>query len=81
MSEQAGKSKVAAILLAFFLGGIGIHNFYLGNKGKAIAQLLLGTVGWVIIFGPVIAGIWAFIEFIMLIAGGIKTDAQGNALV
>ena len=81
MSEQAGKSKVAAILLAFFLGGLGIHNFYLGNTGKGIAQLLLSTVGALIVFGPFITYIWVLIEFIMLIAGGIKTDAQGNALV
>lgn len=33
------KSKVAAALLAFFLGGLGVHNFYLGLKKRAIGQL------------------------------------------
>ena len=34
------KSKIAAALLAWFLGGIGIHKFYLGRIGWGIAYLL-----------------------------------------
>lgn len=33
----AQKSKLAAGLLGIFLGGLGIHNFYLGYTGKAVA--------------------------------------------
>lgn len=36
-----GRSKLAAILLAFFLGGFGIHKFYLGQIGWGILYLLL----------------------------------------
>ena len=39
------KSKMAAGLLGIFLGGLGIHNFYLGNTGKGVAQLLLSCTG------------------------------------
>lgn len=66
------KSKLVAGLLALFLGGIGIHNFYLGYTGKGIAQILLSCTG--------ISGIWAFIEAIMLFTGKIDTDANGNLL-
>lgn len=45
------KSKVAAALFAFFLGGFGAHNFYIGNKGRAIAQLVILLVSWVIMIG------------------------------
>ncbi|WP_408648914.1 TM2 domain-containing protein [Tumidithrix elongata] len=38
-----GKSKVTAILLCFFLGGFGIHRFYLGYTVIGIVQLL--TIG------------------------------------
>ena len=31
--QKSEKNKIAAALLAFFLGGLGIHNFYLGYKG------------------------------------------------
>lgn len=34
------KSKVAAGLLAIFLGGLGIHKFYLGKVGMGILYLL-----------------------------------------
>lgn len=34
------KSKVVAAVLAFILGGIGIHKFYLGRTGAGIMYLL-----------------------------------------
>lgn len=37
----AQKSKIVAGLLGLFLGTLGVHNFYLGYTGKAVAQLLL----------------------------------------
>ena len=53
----AQKSKLAAGLLGIFLGCFGVHNFYLGNTGKAVAQLLLTVIGWVFIIGPARAGL------------------------
>lgn len=41
------KSKIAAGLLAFFVGNLGVHNFYLGNVGKAICQLILGVMTYI----------------------------------
>ena len=40
-SNPNAKSKIAAGLLGIFLGAFGVHNFYLGYTGKAIAQLLI----------------------------------------
>ncbi len=69
------KSKMVAGLLGIFLGAWGIHNFYLGYSGKAILQIALTliTCG--------IAGIWGFIEGILILCGNINTDADGNTLV
>ena len=39
-SGAASKSKVAAGLLAIFLGGLGVHKFYLGQIGLGIVYLL-----------------------------------------
>lgn len=38
--SKAGKSKVAAGLFGIFLGGIGVNNFYLGNIGLGVADIL-----------------------------------------
>ncbi len=59
MSETSKKNKTVAILLAFFLGGLGIHKFYLGQMGWGIAYIVFC---WTLI--PSIA---AFVEFIMLL--------------
>ena len=72
------KSKLAAGLLGILLGGFGAHNFYLGYKGKAIAQLLITllTCG----FGAMITSVWGLIEGIMILTGSINTDANGDLL-
>ena len=75
------KSKLAAGLLGIFLGGLGVHNFYLGYTGKAIGQLLLGTVGWILCgLGPIASGIWGLVEGIMILSGSIKKDGKGKLL-
>lgn len=81
VNHQASKSKVAAGVLGIFLGAFGIHNFYLGYTGKAVAQLLLTLVGWILCgMGPIVAEIWGFIEGILILAGSIYQDADGNPL-
>ena len=81
-SNSAGKSKMAAGLLGIFLGSLGVHNFYLGFTGKAIAQLLLTLIGWLACgIGPAAAAVWGLIEGILILTGSINTDADGNPLV
>lgn len=74
----APKQWIVALLLALFLGALGIHNFYLGYTTKGIIQLILTIT----VIGAPIAAIWAFIEFIMIIAraGSYAYDAQGQPL-
>lgn len=69
------KKKMVAGLLGIFLGGWGIHQFYLGDAKKGIIRIVVSLVTCG--FG----GIWGFIEGIMILAGSIKTDAAGNELV
>ena len=63
------KSFVATLLLAFFVGWLGVHRFYVGKVGTGILMLL--TLGGL--------GVWTLIDFIM-IAVGKFTDKQGLAL-
>ena len=78
-SNGQGKSKVAAGILGIFLGVFGVHNFYLGYTGKAVAQLLISILSCFIL-SPVSA-IWGLIEGILILCGNINEDADGNALV
>lgn len=73
----AHKSKMAGAVLAFFLGHIGIHNFYLGRTGPGVTQLLLTllTCG----FGLLITIPWAWIDVILILTGGIR-DGAGQEL-
>lgn len=77
-STAKPKSKIAAGLLGIFLGSLGIHNFYLGYTGKAIAQLLISLLSCG--FLAVVSSIWGLIEGILILTGSIDTDADGNPL-
>lgn len=70
------KSKMVAGLLGIFLGGFGVHNFYLGNTNKGIIQIVvtLVTCG--------LGAIWGTIEGILILVGNesFSTDAQGRPL-
>jgi TM2 domain-containing membrane protein YozV len=66
MSE---KRILPAFLLCFFLGVFGAHRFYVGKIGTGLLQLV--TLGGL--------GIWALIDFIIIIVGSF-TDKEGNKI-
>lgn len=76
------KSKLAAGLLGIFLGGFGIHNFYLGYTNKALTQLLISIIGGAITLGiaSFAMWIWGLIEGIQILTGSINVDARGIPL-
>lgn len=77
-TDPNAKSKMAAGLLGIFLGSFGIHNFYLGYTGKALAQLLITVLSCGTL--AIVSSIWGLIEGIMILTGSINTDANGNLL-
>ena len=86
--HQEPKSKVAAALLAFFLGVFGAHNFYLGKTGRGVAQLglfffgLISSFFLIGIFILIGLEIWVLVEFIMILvgSGSMARDAKGVPL-
>ena len=61
---QSDKNWLATLLLCLFLGGIGVHRFYVGKVGTGILQLI--TLGG--------CGIWTLIDLIMIITGSLKSQ-------
>jgi TM2 domain-containing membrane protein YozV len=72
--ECQSKSRITAGLSGLFLGGFGVHRFYLGQYGLGIAQVVVTclTCG--------AGALWGFVEGILLLTGTIRTDAQGRPL-
>jgi RNA polymerase subunit RPABC4/transcription elongation factor Spt4 len=68
--DGEGKDWLTTVLLCFFRGVCGIHRFYTGHTAIGVVQLL--TLGG--------CGIWALIDFIIIIVGNFK-DSKGNLLV
>ena len=70
------KSKATAIILALFLGDIGIHKFYLGQAGQGVLYLLLC---WTFI--PVILSIIDIIHYLVMSEGDFQTKYGGGYVV
>ena len=69
------KSRIAAGVLGIFLGGLGVHRFYLGYIAIGVVQILvtLMTCG--------LGQIWGFVEGICILSGAaITTDAEDRPL-
>lgn len=80
-TEVATKSAYFAGLLAVILGGLGIHNFYLGYFRRAVIQVILCVFGAAFLgLGPAISWIWALVEGVQLFAGLIRFDGEGKPL-
>ena len=64
------KDWIVVLVLCLFTGCLGLHRFYVGKIGTAIAQLLTGGG----------CGIWQLIDFINIVTEKF-TDEQGKRIV
>lgn len=66
---KSEKSRLVALLLCIFLGGLGIHRFYVGKVGTGII--------WILTLG--VFGIGTLVDFIMILCGSFK-DKYGKVV-
>ncbi|MCK5848757.1 MAG: TM2 domain-containing protein [Caldisericia bacterium] len=67
------KERLIYILLAIFIGTLGIHNFYAGYNKTGLTQLLITVLlGWVFGLGVLITFIWVIVDII-----SVTQDSDG----
>lgn len=67
--EKSQKDWLTVLLLTIFVGGLGVHRFYVGKTGTGILWLLTGGcfgVGWLI-------------DLIQIVCGKF-TDSEGKVI-
>lgn len=65
----AGKDKVTIALICFFLGGLGIHNFMMGETKKGVVKIVLSFC-----FG--VGAILALVDFIRILTDSYVVDPE-----
>ena len=73
--SDTDKRILPAFLLAFFIGPLGIHRFYVGKTGSGVAMLVISLT----LFGLIVTGIWALVDWIMILCGSF-TDGNGKKI-
>ncbi len=72
--QTTAKSGVIYILLAFFLGCLGLHNFYVKRPIRGLIQILLFATSWLFLFLPlIILSLWLYLEIMFT-----NHDGNGN---
>jgi TM2 domain-containing membrane protein YozV len=82
-NEALNMEWLVLVLLCFFLGEFGIHQFYSGKKSKGILMAVICGVGiilcfiyvgWAILIG---LWIWALVDFVKILTEKF-TNAEGK---
>lgn len=70
-NAAARHTRLIYIVLAIFLGALGIHNFYAGRNKQGLIQLLITVLSFGML--GIISWVWAIFDIIT-----VTTDGAGN---
>ena len=65
------KNKLVALLLWFFLGGFGVHRFYVGDISGGIVYVVCLFLSWLIVPGIILFVIW-IVDLIEILNGKLR---------
>lgn len=74
-AERARGDRLVAALLAFLLGTLGVHRFFLGRIGSGIAMLLLSCT----LIGLLVTVPWALIDMVRFLVMSDEDFAEQYA--
>jgi TM2 domain-containing membrane protein YozV len=70
--DAAKKSTGVAYVLWFFLGGLGVHRFYLDRSGSGIVMAIISVLSWLTVFigigviGLTVIGVWWLVDAFLI---------------
>jgi TM2 domain-containing membrane protein YozV len=69
------RNKYIAALIAFFIGWLGVHRFYLGRNASGVAMVILSCT----VIGLIVTIPWAFIDMIRYLVMSDREFAERYA--
>lgn len=80
--RASAKSGIVYIILAFFFGAIGVHNFYAKYWKRGAAQLFLSLIAPYMLYIPLLfTSFWAMLELLLVNKGPDGVLFKGNRKV
>ncbi|WP_455481177.1 TM2 domain-containing protein [Bartonella sp. B12(2025)] len=75
LQQNSEHSRIMFALICWFAGIFGVHRFMVGKVGTGALMLILSLS----LAGLMVTGIWAIIDFVVIVAGKF-TDKNGNQI-
>ncbi|WP_208435259.1 TM2 domain-containing protein [Bartonella phoceensis] len=76
LQKDSELSKVMLALICWFTGIFGVHRFMVGRVKTGALMLVLSLT----VIGLMITGVWAIIDFVIIVAGKF-TDKDGKQII
>ena len=72
------KSKLIVLLLWFFLGVFGVHNFYTGDNNRAVKELICSLLAFLIVPAVIFVVLW--IQDLLRLLNDKCLDEEGRVI-
>lgn len=80
--KKSAKNGIVYVVLAFFLGAVGVHNFYARYWKRGFIQFLLALISPFMMFVPLLfTSVWALLELLFVNRGPDGVLFRGNRKV
>lgn len=74
-NQIGGQDKTVIILVAVFIGTLGVHNFMMGETKKGVFKLILSLVGgWLCGIGILVSLIFTIMDIVKIASGTYVID-------
>ena len=73
--QIGGQDKIVVLIVAIFIGTLGIHNFMMGETKKGVFKLVMSLVGgWLCGLGVAVSLVFTIIDIVKIASGTYVVD-------